>query len=50
MLKPLIEGDSVLAACVFKPDSQELPVCITLRAFDNIRKTYEKSETEEPLK
>ena len=47
-MKPLSEGDTVLAACVFKPSSGELPVCVTLRSFDNFKKTYEKSEAAEP--
>ena len=48
MIKPLSEGDSVLAVCVFKPYTQEIPVCATLRAFDAVKNTFEKSETEEP--
>lgn len=48
MVKPLSEGDSVLAACVFKPGEQ--PICLTLRAFDEIKKKFEKGETETTLK
>jgi hypothetical protein len=44
--QPPPRGESILAVCEFNPESNEKPVCITLRAFDTIRKSVEKQDAE----
>ena len=46
MKQPQSEGGSVLAVCEFKPGSNEIPVCFTVRSFDNIRQSFEKQDAE----
>jgi len=46
MKQPPDKGKPVLAVCEFKPNAKT--VCITLRTFDKIRKSFEQQDAENP--